>query len=200
MSRIFRTDPTACSSSGTAVALHPDDDAHRAGITHAVVVIPDGWGSRLIARMWAAGISIPDSTAIYRAFDACTLEERLRRAEADHARGPELLRRLGVEMASADPGETAAGVVPDPMIRLPRDHRLTPGCMDEIEKDRRGMLQWSPYLHLNTPSLDGDVVWARDVGAANRLLRSMYPDRTLYRYSWSRTAGRADFTRLDADD
>src|SRR5258708_39162278 len=37
--------------SGTPVfALHPDRDAKTAGITRAIVVIPDGWGPRLIAR------------------------------------------------------------------------------------------------------------------------------------------------------
>jgi hypothetical protein len=40
------------SISRTVLALHPDDDARRAGLHHAVAVVRDGWGTRLIVRMW----------------------------------------------------------------------------------------------------------------------------------------------------
>ena len=56
---------------------HPDRDAVAAGIQNAVVVIPDGWGSRLIARMWANGVSMIRSDRFYASIDACTLHQML---------------------------------------------------------------------------------------------------------------------------
>jgi len=184
------------STAGTSVALHPDRDAAAAGIRHAVVVMREGWGPRLIARMWALGVPMRESSRLYRAFDACALERRLGEAERAGVRGPALLARLAADAASADPGVVAPDVVPDRMIRLPRDHRLAPACVEEIERDREGTMQFPAFLHLNAPALDGEVVWARDMGAANAALRRLYPDRPLYRYRWSPTTGRATFEPL----
>ena len=63
--------------------LHPDRDARRVGIHDAVVVIPDGWGTRLITRMWALGVAPRLSTRLYGAIDACTLEQALDGAALD---------------------------------------------------------------------------------------------------------------------
>jgi hypothetical protein len=176
---------------GTALALHPDEDARRAGITHAVVLIPDGWGTRLIVRMWAAGLSALDSERLYKAFDACGLEERLAAAELAGDRGDALAARLGADAVTADPGQTAPGVTRDPLLRLPSDHRLTPRCAAEITRDQQGTLQFAPYLYLDAPTLDGDVVWARELGEADAALRRLYPDRAFYRYA------PPSFTRLE---
>jgi hypothetical protein len=181
---------------GTSEALHPDDDARRAGLTHAVVVMREGWGARLIARMWAAGVPMRDSSRLYRAFNACDLQARLTAAEREGVRGPELVARLRAAMPGADPGLTAPDVVPDRLIRLPSDHRLTPECVAEVERDRSGTMQLGPHLHLNAPTLDGDIVWARDMGDGNEMLRRLYPDRPLYRYALSPDTGRGTFIRL----
>ena len=184
-------------NAGTAVGLHPELDAQAAGIANAVVLMPEGWGVRLLARMWAAGIPMKDSSRLYRAFDACELETRLERAEADGVRGATLVARLAADALGADPGVNARQVMPDPMIRLPRDRPLSAACASEIERDRRGTIQFAPYLHLNTPTLDGDAVWAREVGGlADDALRRMYPGRTVYRYLFPPPPGQSPFTRL----
>ena len=180
-------------TAGTAVALHPEEDARSAGITHAVVVIPDGWGSRLIVRLWAAGIPMRDSTRIYDAFDACTLEERLGEAERERWNGAELRARLDAELASADAGRPVRGLTRDPSLRLPETSRLTPRCAEEIRRDQRGTLQFAPYVHLNTPTLDGDIVWARELGAGDAVLAQRYPGRPLYRYVGPTGDGRPSF-------
>src|SRR5205814_4394693 len=46
---------------GTALAFHPARDAASAGLEHAVVLVPDGFGSRLIVRPWAAGVPMAQS-------------------------------------------------------------------------------------------------------------------------------------------
>jgi hypothetical protein len=185
-------------TTGTSVALHPERDAVEAGIDHAVVVMREGWGPRLIARMWAAGVPMRESSRLYRAFDACTLETKLTTAENEGLRGPALVARLAEDASGADPGVMAPDVLPDRLIRLPRDRQLTPACAAEVERDRQGTMQFVPYLHLNAPALDGDIVWARDLGDRNEVLRRLFPDRPLYRYELSPGTGRGTFTPLSS--
>ena len=187
-------------TAGGATALHPEVDARRAGIRHAVVVIPDGFGTRLIVRLWAAGIPMRDSTRYYDAFDACALDARLRDAETQGSPPTELRARLDADLAAADPGRIFPGTTADPMLRLPADGRVDGVCADEIRRDQRGTLQFAPYVFLDTPTLDGDVVWARELGAADAALARAYPDRPLYRYLGPAADGTASFARLTLDE
>jgi hypothetical protein len=157
---------------------HPDRDA--AGLDRAVVLIPDGWGSRLIARMWEAGVPVPRSTGLYAAIDACTLEQALDAADDPRARRT-LLNTLESLAASGRPGERLHRT-DDAALRLPPGP-LPPECEAEIAFDQRGFLGFAPYLYLNTASLDGPVVWARDLRDRNDGLRRRYPDRRFYRYA-----------------
>jgi hypothetical protein len=182
---------------GGALALHPDEDAARAGVAHAVVVIPEGWGSRLIARMWDAGVPMAETGPLYHALDACALEELLARAEAEGVRGDALRARLAAAAATADRGRPAPGLTRDALLRLPRDGHVTPRCAAEIVRDRQGTLQYAPYAWLNAPALDGDVVWAREVGdAADAALRRAFPDRDLWRYAPPAGGGPPVLTRI----
>jgi len=175
--------------------LHPDRDARRAGISHAVVVIPDGWGSRLIVRMWALGVPAPRSTRLYAAIDACTLEQALDRAQVGGPSGAALVARLDSLAALGRPG-VRTGATPDPNLRLEPAGTLAPACRGELARDSAGMLAFAPFLYLNRPSLDGDVVWARDLGPWNTALFARYPDRALYRYAPPTQGGAPVFTRL----
>jgi len=162
--------------------LHPDRAAARAGLAHAVVLIPDGWGTRLIARMWAMGIPVRRSGRLYAAIDACTLELALDRADADSTGRARLLDTLDSLARRGQPG-TPADLTEDPALRLPTGGPLPTTCADEIAFDHRGFLAFGPFLYLNAPTLDGSIVWARDLRDRNDALRRRYPDRTFYRYA-----------------
>lgn len=159
---------------------HPERDA--AGLDHAVVLIPDGWGTRLIARMWAAGVPVPRSTRLYAAIDACTLEQTLTRAEADPAARAHLVDTLEALARQKRPG-VRLDRTDDRALRLPTAGPLPPDCEAEIAFDQRGFLAFAPYLYFNTAALDGPVVWARDLRDRNDQLRRRYPDRRFYRYA-----------------
>jgi hypothetical protein len=164
--------------------LHPQRDAERAGITRAVVVIPDGWGSRLIARMEGLGIAPRRSTRLYAAIDACRMEQELDAAALDSTgrqreRLPVALDSLA---ALGQPG-VRSGATADPYLRLPADTALPIACRVELARDSAGFLAFAPFLYLNRPWLDGDIVWARDLGPWNAPLFARYPDRRLYRYA-----------------
>ncbi|MFN8544046.1 MAG: hypothetical protein U0807_07565 [Candidatus Binatia bacterium] len=181
-------------TAGTAFALHPDADARRAGLHDALVLVPEGWGSRIIARLWAAGVPMTDSTRVYDAFDACALEELLADATARGVRDAALVAELATRAAHASPGVAAPGVTRDPRLRLPADRHVTPRCGAEIERDRRGTLQFAPYLYLNAATLDGDVVWARELGADDAGLAQRFPGRTVWRYTADPKTGTGTFT------
>jgi len=176
--------------------LHPDRDAKRAGIGHAVVVIPDGWGSRLIVRMWALGVPAPRSTRLYAAIDACSLEQALDGAASSGRGGAPLVAALDSLAALGRPG-VRTGATLDPNLRLPAGAELAPACRQELARDSAGMLAYAPFLYLNRPSLDGDVVWARDLGPWNAALFARYPDRALYRYAPREPGGAPVFTPID---
>jgi hypothetical protein len=178
--------------------LHPDRAARRAGISHAVVVIPDGWGSRLIARMWALGVPPVRSTRLYAAIDACTLEQSLDVAALD-ASGAKRAR-LGAtldSLAALDRPGVRYGVTQDSNLRLPADSTLPEACREELMRDASGFIEFSPFLYLNRPSLDGDIVWARDLGKWNTPLFARYPDRALYRFAPLEPGGTPRFTPLE---
>lgn len=178
--------------------LHPDRAARRAGIHDAVVVIPDGWGSRLVTRMWGLGVSAPRSTRLYAAIDACTLEQALDAAALDstgraRTRLPATLDSLA---ARRQPG-VRSGLTADPNLRLPPSGPLAPACAREVERDARGFLEFSPFLYLNRPLLNGDIVWARDLGRWNGPLLARYPGRVLYRYAPPAPGAAPVFTPLE---
>jgi hypothetical protein len=178
--------------------LHPDRDAARAGLGHAVVVIPDGWGTRLIVRMWALGVPPRRSTRLYEALDACTMEQALDAAEADRSggRGAALLATLDSLSGLRRPG-VAGGATADPNLRLPVGGPLATPCRAELARDSIGFLAFAPFLYLNRPSLDGDIVWARDLGPWNGPLFARYPGRAFYRYAPRESGGPPVFTRLE---
>ncbi len=161
--------------------LHPGRDAKAEGIRHAVVVIPDGWGTRLIARMWQTGISVRRSTRLYAAIDACTLEQALSAAERDSVRHQRLLETLDSLVSLRQPG-VRAGLTADENLRV-RPGDLPAECAQQITVDRRGYYSFAPFLYLNRATLDGDIVWARDLGPGNAALFRRYAGRRLFRYA-----------------
>jgi len=170
----------AYSASTPTLNLHPDRAA--AGLDRAVVLIPDGWGTRLIARMWEAGIPVHRSARLYAAVDACTLEQALDRAEARPGERARLEGVLDSLAALGRPG-VPAGLTDDGALRLLPGTPLPEDCAAEIRFDRRGFLAFAPFLYLNRATLDGPVVWARDLRDRNDALRRQYPDRAFYRYA-----------------
>jgi len=176
---------------------HPDRDAARTAIHHAVVVIPDGWGSRLIARMWQMGVPVRRSSRLYAAIDACTLEQALDGAEQAGVSGDALMAALDSLAALHRPG-TPAHLTDDANLRLPADTVSAPACLQEIAVDRRGFLSYAPYLWLNDAGLDGDIVWARDLGPHNGALFRRYAGRRFYRYAPATPQAPPDFFPITA--
>ncbi|OYV72419.1 MAG: hypothetical protein B7Z72_04810, partial [Gemmatimonadetes bacterium 21-71-4] len=142
--------------------------------------------------------SAPQSTRLYGAIDACTLEQALDAAAMDSSgRARERLPATLDSLAARRQPGVRAGLTADPNLRLPPQGPLAPACGEELERDASGFVQFPPFLYLDQALLDGDIVWARDLGPWNGALFAHYPGRKLYRYA-SVTPGAAPvFTPLE---
>lgn len=161
-------------------------DAH---LVHALVFVHEGWGARLMARMWALGVSRADAEHLLATSDACALELATE-AEERHPRADTL--GLAARLGSATPNAARrelrlrGDVTPDVTLRFASTAALPAQCVDEAQADSIGMSLYPPFLTLNRVGADGrvggDVVYVRDLGPRNAELRARFGDRTWYRY------------------
>lgn len=166
--------------------LDPARAAADAGVHDAVVLVSDGWGSRIITRMWALGVPVRRSTRLYMAIDACTLDLALEEARGDANSRARLLSTLDSLAALRRPG-VETDLTDDPHLRLPAPvlagAPLPARCVNELRLDQAGFLNYPRFLWLNEATLDGDIVWVRDQGGWNDAIARRYPGRSFYRYA-----------------
>jgi len=165
-------------------------EARDAGITEGLIFIKVSWGNRLISRARNAGASASIAERVYRSSDHCELELVV---SAMETRGWEL-ERFERELVAIIRPEDETQVVrlnDDPTLRLVPNQPLAEACVREIVYDRDGLdempnppsyTNFSPQLVANDPSLDGPLVFARDLRGLNERLRAEYPGRTAYLY------------------
>ncbi|HEX9106229.1 MAG TPA: hypothetical protein VF832_03365 [Longimicrobiales bacterium] len=134
------------------------------GRPRAILLVDDGWGSRLIAEMWRAGVSAPAADRLYATVDACRLEWAIRLVQRNGLFGPAAETELRNLTAGAGPG-IAVRRPPAPRLRLPAGP-LLPECAEEMAYDaERLRAPFAPLLWLNDPQERGVVFW-RDPGPA----------------------------------
>jgi hypothetical protein len=133
--------------------------------------------------MWDAGVPVRISTRLYTAIDACHLQIALDAASHQANHRAHIVSTLDSLARVGQPG-VPLGVTEDRNLRLIPGDSIAPACQAEIAFDAHyGVLAFAPYLYLNSPALDGDIVWARDLGPGNGPLFARYPGRRLYRYA-----------------
>ena len=158
-------------------------EARARALSDAVIFIPVSWGNRLLARMRGLGVSASGAETAYRRSDHCMLELTLRRAERERwARD-----RTAAAIAELGPGGEPVLVVSplsngDPTLRLATGVSTAVECLAEIEYDRTGYYNYSPFLADQDPTLGGSLVIARDLRARNGELLDVYPRRRAYMY------------------
>lgn len=176
--------------------LHPDEQAREAGLRDAVIFVAESWASRMLSRFWAWGVPPDEVERSYRTVDSCELDEVLGEAErraaggADSAEVRAWLRRELAERRRRPGGvePPKADTLPDHTLRLTPGRPLTARCRALLAQDEEGFSLFTPFLPLNNPTLDGDLVFARDQRERNRLLMERYPGRSYYRYTPLTTA------------
>ncbi len=169
--------------------LHPEVQAERSGIRDGLVFVKVGWGSRLIARLWAWGVSASETERSYRAVDGCRLQSALDAADVQaSAGGDSLIARRALQRQLREWRESelplVKDVLPDPSVRVDTTRPLEDPCLREVGRDSTGFTVYGSLVWRNDPWLQRGIVYARDLGPErNRRLMAAYPDRDYYLYA-----------------
>lgn len=174
-----------------SMKLHPDHQARAAGMQNAVIFVGESWASRMLALLWAWGVPPSEVERSYRTIDSCELEEVVQAAERRVVAGAdsaEIRGWLRAELAVRRQRNGAvqlprADTLPDHTLRLAPGRSITARCRELIKLDYEGFSVFTPFLPLNTPTLGGDLVFARDMRERDTLLMRLYPGRSFFLYT-----------------
>jgi hypothetical protein len=159
----------------------------RARLHDALVFVNEPWRGRLLARLRVLGLSQFRAERMLNAVDACALqtaldaEDTLTAHSASERAGRVLSRARAFGAAQVQPGAQA-----DAVIALVPGSRPTPACLREFQQDTIGTIAYPIFLMRQRVGSDGriggDIVFARDLGERDGLLRPRFGARTWYRY------------------
>lgn len=148
---------------------NPDAELERAGVRDALVLVRESWGSELLVRLWALGVSRPAAEHYYRAIDPCVLEQTiggLERSAADSTQALAALEPLvrdSIRLVRSDEST-------DPTLRRLPGFEYTPLCNERLAEDASGFTLFPP----NLLSRRADVRFARDLHGRDSLLLAGY--------------------------
>jgi hypothetical protein len=155
----------AYAASLPAMKLHPERELAAAGVTRALVLVPESWGSRVIAGWWALGANAGLVERSYRSADLCDLSLLLGRARSEAATRAEADRVLDSLVTATDAPVALVPGAADPTTRLRPGSLATARreCADELARDGDGFASYGPFAWRNAPTLDRGIVFARDL-------------------------------------
>jgi hypothetical protein len=165
----------------------------RARLHDAVVFVNDGWRGRLQARLRVLGVTQFRADRLLNTVDACALQTALDLEDAlppvsDSVRAIRVIARARA-FGSAQLQE---GLQADQTIALVPGSRPTAKCLWEFQRDSGGTLAYALALaHQRVGRdgrVDGDVIFVRDLGERNELLRQRFAGRTWLRYRLASSA------------
>ncbi len=148
----------------TSMRMDFTQPAEVKGVRNSLILVRESWGSQLISRLWALGVSRSETEGVYRSMDTCELEGAVTQLEAEGVRGAAAFRRLAVLL-----GDSARLV--ESKFSPDRTEKVLPGgtygatCQRRILEDRAGYTFLAPLL-------------ARDPGS-NRYARDLHGRDTL---------------------
>ena len=149
----------------TNLRWDPDAGLARAGVGEALVLVREGWGSQLLARLWALGVSRPAAEHYYYAIDPCLLEVTIGDLERDHADSATALaalRPLAADSSRLVPSTESA----DPSLHVLPGHPYAAVCHRRLAEDAAGFTLYPPMLL----SRRTDVRFIRDLHARDSLV------------------------------
>ena len=157
----------------------------RARVSRAVVFLDDGLHARLASRLRSLGARPFMAQRIVGHYDACLLAQLLDSAE----RTPELAAHQSRFVFAALDRERGATPIPGlpalEQLALDPARPRTPECERMLRDARSNGLDLARFLPMESLDslgrLDDSVVYVRDHGERNALLRDRYADRRWYR-------------------
>lgn len=176
--------------------------AAEAGVTNALVFVREPWRGRLLARLRGLGVRQFDAEQLVDVTDACALQVAL--DEADATPDEDLASRRARVLARARSAGVATelpGMIAESQVARVAGGPDTPRCRDEAAADTLGTMPYAVFLREQQVGRDGrlagSVVWARDLGPRDTLLRTELGSRRWYLYRPARSlGGKAEFIPL----
>ena len=164
----------------------------RAGLRNAVVFVNEGWRGRLLARLRVLGVSQFRAERVVSSLDACALQTALDAEDSMPARNDgERVERVLKRGEAAGDARPEPGLPADQAIVLVPGSTPTPTCLGEFRRDTAGTMPYPLFLARQVVGRDGriggNIVFARDLGDRNELLRDRFGDRSWYRYRPARS-------------
>lgn len=158
-----------------------------AQIKNALVFVNDGWHHRLAARLRALGEAPMAADQLLDHVDACALQTALDVDDAAPIATPaERLQQVLTRARAAGRPRLVPDLPADQHIAIVPGSAPTPTCLAEVAMDAEGTMPFDPVLADEGIGADGrlggDVVFARDMGPRNELLRERFGQRRWYRY------------------
>ena len=163
------------------------------GLENALVFVADGWRARLIARLSALGVRPYAAQEIVEHYDACLIQQLADSAERIAAPSAERARFLFGTLGRAPRAVPVPGAAPSDQLAFDAGRPLTPACEAERATAESNGAEYVRYLPRNGTDaegrLAGDIVYARDFGQRNLLLKERFADRAWYRARVERVNG-----------
>ena len=162
-------------------------------LDHALVFITDGWRARLIARLSALGARPFAAQKMVEYYDACMLQQLVDSGERMPVPTAVRARYVFGTLDRSARALPVPGMPTTDQISLEPGRALMPTCREEVAAATSNGADYVRYLPRNHVDgdgrLSGNVVYARDFGSRNVLLRERFGDRAWYRVRIDRVDG-----------
>jgi hypothetical protein len=150
-----------------------------------LVFIPEGLHGQLTARLRALGVRPLMAEQMVAHSDACTLQDALAVAANTPANSVEQRIQVLMEALAGDSGAAPlSGLAPDDQLALVQSRAPSPMCREGLERARSPggtLAEMLPYQGFTSDGeLGGSVVYARDFGRNNELLRGKFANRAWF--------------------
>jgi len=164
-----------------------DEQAAHANVHHALVLVNEGWRGRLQARLRVLGVSQFRAERVLNTVDACVLQMALDAEDSTRDASPSARAERAIAKAAAyGKARIEQGRQADQVIALVPGTRPTVVCLEEFMRDTAGTMSYPIFLSRQRLGRDGrvggDIVYARDLGERDTMLRARFGDRAWYRY------------------
>ncbi len=166
-----------------SLKYHPERGLAEAGVTRALVLVPESWGARIITDLWAQGAPPGLVERAYRRLDACELYRFALAARVAQLPAQALIDSLERRNDDASVAAPLVAGAPDPTLRLWPTQELAPECLVEIERDRGGFTLYGSLAWRNPVGLRSGLVFARDRYDRNPLLLQRYEGWEVWRFA-----------------
>jgi hypothetical protein len=172
----------------TQEARQPDLAAsiRDAALSNALVFVREPLHNRFAARLRALGMPPYRAERVAADLDACALLEGLDTVDRLSLTSQAAIDTILSRARAAGPASPVRGLLGARSLALVAGKPSEGGCASEISADSGGTVTYDAFLARATLDsagrLGGAVVFARDLGRRNELLRSRFGDRLWMRY------------------